>query len=172
VPDSTFPFHILIDASGTIIGVVLGQWEEKNPYSIYYINKILTHAELNYMVSEKEFLVVVHATNKFWHYIVGYQVFVHTYHSAIKYLMNTIVTNGRVTRWFLLLQEFDITIVDKPGKDNVVADFLSRLTNNGDDAPIEDYFPDEHFLAIYTHSSWYAVIVNYIAMRKLPHHLS
>jgi hypothetical protein len=60
--------------------------------------------------------------------------------------MNKPVTNGRVTRWFLLLQEFNITIVDKPGKDNVIADFLSRLTNNGDNSPVEDSFPDEHFL--------------------------
>jgi hypothetical protein len=50
--------------------------------------------------------------------------------------MNKYVTNGRVTRWLLLLQEFDIIVVDKPGKDNVVADFLSRLTNNSDDSPM------------------------------------
>ena len=42
--------------------------------------------------------------------------------------MNKPITNGRITRWLLLLQEFDVTIVDKIGKDNVVAYFLSRLT--------------------------------------------
>jgi len=30
-------------------------------------------------------------------------------------------------RWLLLLQQFDLTIGDKPGKENIVADFLSRL---------------------------------------------
>jgi hypothetical protein len=39
--------------------------------------------------------------------------------------MNKPITNARVTRWMLLLQEFDITIVDRPGKENVVVDFLS-----------------------------------------------
>jgi hypothetical protein len=48
------------------------------------------------------------------------------------------VTNARVTRWLLLLQEFDITIVDRPGKENVVFDFLSRLTPN--DNTVTHYF--------------------------------
>ena len=73
---------------------------------------------------------MVHAINKFRHYITDYPTFVHTDHSAIRYLMNKPIAPRRITRWLLLLQEFDITIVDKPGKDNVVADFLSRLNTN------------------------------------------
>ena len=56
---------------------------------------------------------------------MGYEVFIHTDHSAIKFLMNKPVTNGRVTRWLLLLQEFNIIVLDRPGKDNVVVDFIS-----------------------------------------------
>lgn len=40
--------------------------------------------------------------------------------------MNKPIAGGILVRW-LLLQEFDITIVGKPGKANVVVDFLSRL---------------------------------------------
>ena len=80
-----------------VVGVVLGQLEEKKPYAIYYIKKNLNPTELNYTVTEKEFLAVVHAINKFQHYIIGYQVFVHTDHAKIRFLMNKPVTNGRVT---------------------------------------------------------------------------
>jgi hypothetical protein len=45
--------------------------------------------------------------------------------------MNNPITNGRVTRWLILLQIFKITILDKPGKENVIVDFLSCLTNEG-----------------------------------------
>jgi hypothetical protein len=86
--------------------------------------------------------------------------------------MNEYVTDGRVTRWLLLLQEFDITTVDKPGKDNIVADFLSRLTNNSDDSHVEDSFPDDHLFVVSTHSPWYANIANYLIARKIPPHLS
>eukprot|EP00253_Pinus_taeda_P008259 PITA_08259 len=131
----------------------------------------MTPAELNYTVTEKEFLAVIHAINKFRHYITGYTTFVHTDHSAIKYLMNKSITNARVTRWLLLLQEFDITIVDRPGKENVVADFLSRLKTN-ENVPVDDSFPDEYLFAVSAHSPWYADIANYLVAGKLPSHLS
>ena len=63
----------------------------------------MTPAELNYTVTEKEMLVVVHAVNKFRHYITGYEIFVHIDHSALQYLMNKSITNGRITRWLLLM---------------------------------------------------------------------
>jgi hypothetical protein len=102
-PNWTLPFHIFTDASDTAIGGVLGQKEDQQSYAIYFISKNLSSAELNYTVTEKEFLAVVHAINKFRHYIIGYEVFVHTDHSAIRFLMNKPITNGRVTRWILLL---------------------------------------------------------------------
>ena len=61
-------------------------------------------------------LVVVHAVDKFRHYIIGYQVFIHTDHSTIKYLMNKPITNGIITRWLLLMQEFNIAVQDRQAK--------------------------------------------------------
>jgi len=52
---------------------------------------------------------------------------VHIDHVEIKYLMNKADVNARIIRWWLLLQQFDLNIVDKPSKENVVADFLSRM---------------------------------------------
>ena len=72
-PNWTFPFHISTDASDTAIGASLGQKEHTMTYAIYFISKNLTPAELNYKVTEKEMLAVVHAVNKFRHYIAGYK---------------------------------------------------------------------------------------------------
>eukprot|EP00253_Pinus_taeda_P007729 PITA_07729 len=93
-PDWALPFHISSNASDTAIGAVLGQEKNSLPYAIYFISKNMTPAELNYTVTEKEFLAVIYAINKFRHYITGYTTFVHTDHSAIKYLMNKSVTNA------------------------------------------------------------------------------
>jgi hypothetical protein len=122
-PNWSLPFHIYTDALDTALGEVLGKRENQIPYAIYFVSKNLSPAKVNYTVTEKELLAVVHAINKFRHYIIGYQAFVHTDHSTIKFLMNKPVTNPRVTRWLLLLQEFNINIIDRPGKDNLVADF-------------------------------------------------
>eukprot|EP00253_Pinus_taeda_P021386 PITA_21386 len=169
-PNWKLPFHISTDAPDTALGAVLGQ-KDLVPYAIYYTSKNLTPTELNYTVTEKEFLAVVHAINKFRHYITGYENFVHTDHSAIRYLMKKPITNGRVTRWLLLLQEFNITVLDRPGKQNTVADFLSRIQNTKEDSPIEDKFPDEYLFAVTTKTPWYADIDNYLVTGKPPPHL-
>jgi hypothetical protein len=117
-PYWTLPFHISIDASDSTIGVVLGKKENQRTYAIYFVSKKLTLVELNYTITEKEFMEVIYAINKFRHYITGYEVFVHTDHSAIRYLMNKPITNGRIMRWLLLLHEFNITILDRLGREN------------------------------------------------------
>lgn len=132
----------------------------------------MSPTKLNYTVTKKEFLAIIFSINKFRHYITGYEFFVHIDHSAIRYMMNKPLTIGRVTRPLLLLQEFNITIFDRPGKQNVVADYLSRLNNPGEAIPIDHDFPNEHILAMSTKSPWFANIANYLVTRKLPPHLS
>ena len=124
-------------------------------------------------MTKKELLVVVYALNKFWHYITGYSIFFYTDHATIKYLMNKPAITGRLARWLLLLQEFDITIVDKPGKANVVADYLSRIHHNDTDTTlVDDAFLDEHLFHIVVQTPWYVDISNYIVANKTPAHFS
>ncbi|KAH9329223.1 hypothetical protein KI387_001331, partial [Taxus chinensis] len=91
-----------------------------------------------------------------------YPIFIHNDHATIKYLINKLVVSNRIIRWLLLLQEFDVTIVDKLGKDNVVVDFLSRMENNNEEQVVDDSFPDEHLFSISTRTPWYADIANYL----------
>ena len=60
-PNWVLPFHIYTDALNKAIGASLGQIDEHLPYAIYFIRKNLSKVELNYMVTEKELLVVVHS---------------------------------------------------------------------------------------------------------------
>ena len=86
--------------------------------------------------------------------------------------MNKPITNGRVTQWLLLLQEFNITIIDRPGKENLVAYFLSHIQHEDSTKPVEDTFPDEHLFVVSIQTPWFADIANYLATQKLPNHLS
>ena len=86
--------------------------------------------------------------------------------------MNKLITNGRVTWWLLLLQEFNITVVDWPGRENLVTDFLSRIQHDDGAKPIDDTFPNEHLFVVSVQTPWFANIANYLATGKLPNHLS
>ena len=72
----------------------------------------------------------------------------------------------------LIITGIDISIIDKPGKENVVADFLSPFTNSDDNFPVEDSFLDEHLFAVSAHSPWYANVVNYLVAGRLLEHMS
>ncbi|GKC91332.1 reverse transcriptase domain-containing protein, partial [Tanacetum coccineum] len=81
---------------------------------------------------------------KFRPYLVLSKSIVYTDHSALKYLMNKQDAKPRLLRWVLLLQEFDITILDKKGSENLAADHLSRLENPHKDV-LENKDINEHF---------------------------
>ena len=68
--DWNLPFEIMCDASDYAIGAVLGQRVDKKLNVIHYSSKTLDSDQRNYDTTEKEFLAVVFACDKFRSYIV------------------------------------------------------------------------------------------------------
>ncbi|RVW18547.1 Retrovirus-related Pol polyprotein from transposon 297 [Vitis vinifera] len=143
--------------------------EDGKPYVIYYASKTLNEAQRNYTTIEKELLAVVFALDKFRAYLVGSFIIVFTDHSALKYLLTKQDAKARLIRWILLLQEFDLQIIDKKGVENVVADHLSRLAiaHNSHALPINDDFPEESLMFL-VKTPWYAHIANYLVTGEIP----
>src|SRR4051812_3291918 len=171
-PDCNLPFEIMCDASDFAVGAVLGHRIDKKLNVIHYASKTLDAAQRNYATTEKEYLAVVFTCDKFRPYIVDSKVTIHTDHAAIKYLMNKKDAKPRLIRWVLLLQQFDLHIVDRKGAENHVADNLSRLGNIVDDPiHVNDSFPNEQLAAIKVTSRdcpWYADYANFIVSKYLP----
>jgi hypothetical protein len=139
----------MCDASDFDVGAVLGQRVDKNLNVIHYASKTLDAAQNNYATTEKEFLDIVFACDKFRPYIADSKVTIHTNHAAIRYLMAKKDAKPKLVRWVLLLQEFDLHIVDKKCAKNLVVDNLSRLENiSFDPIPVNDSFPNEQLAAI------------------------
>ncbi|CAA7059841.1 unnamed protein product [Microthlaspi erraticum] len=177
----------MCDASDYAVGAVLGQKIDKKLNVIYYASKTMDDAQCKYATTEKELLAIVFAFEKFRSYIVGSKVIVHTDHAALRHIFAKKDTKPRLLRWILLLQEFDIEVVDKKGVENGVADHLSRMRVE-DIVPINDSMPEEQLMAIMIlkesfdekvrleevkalrdeNLPWYADIVNFMVSGEVP----
>ena len=136
---------------------------------IYYASKTLDFAQSNYTTTKKEFLVVVFALDKFRSYILESPIIIFADHTTLKYRLSKQDTKPCLIRWILHCQEFNLTIKDKKGVENVVADHLSRLVlgTSYDGLLIGDPFPDEQLFAL-IHCPWYTDIVNYLVTGQIP----
>ena len=127
-PNFSQPFLLETDASGKGVGAVLSQRQEDcSIRPIAYASRTLQKHEANYGISELEALAVVWAVKHFRVYLYGHHCTVFTDHSALKSLLNTPHPYGRLARWGLALQEMDLDIQYRPGKQNTNADTLSRM---------------------------------------------
>jgi hypothetical protein len=139
------PFILRVDASGRAVGAALEQFAEdtmerptlenqkgKKTIPVAFCSRKLTTSQVSgWTAREKETYAVVLALQK-WASWIGLQpVLVLTDHKSLESWATEILDTpsgpaGRRARWHELLSKFDVTVAYIPGKDNVVADALSR----------------------------------------------
>lgn len=85
--------------------------------------------EKNYSTIEKETLALVLALNHFDVYLCTtcVPISVFTDHNPLVFINRMKNKNQKILRWGLTLQEYNMTINHIRGKENVVADALSRV---------------------------------------------
>lgn len=125
-PDFTVPFQVQTDASGYGLGAVLYQLIGEEERVIAFASRSLTSSERKFTATERECLAVLWAIEKWRPYLEGYHFTVHTDHSCLLWLHKLKDPQGRLGRWVLRLQQYDYNVIHRKGKDNTVADFLSR----------------------------------------------
>lgn len=117
------------DASDYAIGSVISQLDEKGRLRpVQFYSRKLLPAERNYSTPDKELLAIVATLKKFRHYLQGtkYPVIVKSDHQNLKTFTTTKILNARQARWAEELSSYDFVIEHVKGKENVVADALSR----------------------------------------------
>ncbi|KAF8048148.1 hypothetical protein N665_2640s0001 [Sinapis alba] len=122
LPDFLKTFEIECDASGVGIGAVMMQ-EKRH---IAYFSEKLGGATMNYPTYDKELYALVRALQVWQHYLWPKEFVIHTDHESLKHLKGQQKLNKRHARWVEFIETFLYVIHYKQGKDNVVADALSR----------------------------------------------
>lgn len=122
LPDCRQPFEVHTDASDFAIGGVLMQ--EGHP--IAYESRKLNDTERRYTVQEKEMTAIVHCLRTWRHYLLGSKFVVRTDNVATSYFQTQKKLSPKQARWQDFLAEFDMELQYKPGRENHVADALSR----------------------------------------------
>jgi hypothetical protein len=122
LPNFSKTFEIECDASDVGIGAVLMQ--EGRP--IAYFSEKLSGAALNYPTYDKELYALVRALETWQHYLWPKEFVIHTDHESLKHVKGQHKLNKRHARWVEFIETFPYVIRYKQGKENVVADALSR----------------------------------------------
>ena len=105
-----------IDASNFAVGCVLAQpGEHSMDFPVSYASRQLNSVEKNYTTTKREGLSMIYAVKKYRHYLLANKFVFFTDHQALLYLVNKPCNMGRIVQWFLILLEFDFTVVVKKG---------------------------------------------------------
>ncbi|KAK1609365.1 hypothetical protein QYE76_033038 [Lolium multiflorum] len=124
LPDFNKQFEIECDASGIGIGGVLMQ--EGRP--IAYFSEKLSGAKLNDPIYDNELYALIRVLEVWQHYLWPKEFIIHSDHEALKYLKAQSTLHRHLANWVEFFESFPYIIKHKKGKDNIVADALSRKT--------------------------------------------
>ena len=122
IPDFSKPFVLECDASGTGLGAVLTQ--EGRPLA--FTSKQLCDRNLGKSTYEKEMMAILHAVDTWRPYLIGRHFKIKTDHHSLKYFLEQRLSSSEQQKWVTKMLGYDYEIIYKKGKDNVVADALSR----------------------------------------------
>ena len=123
LPNFDIPFVVETDASGTGAGAVLSQ----NGHPIAFFSKEFCpklRASSTYI---REHVAITTAVKKWRHYLLGHPFVILTDHQSLRDLMTQAVQTPEQHRYLIQLLGFEYTIQYRPGRENGVADALSRV---------------------------------------------
>ena len=145
-PDFNKPFLLETDASGKGLGAVLSQKQtDGRYYPIAYASRIMNDTEQRYHSNKQEFLALKWAvTEQFHEYLSPYgknrnEFVVRTDNNPLTYIFSSTNLDAAGQRWVAQLASYNFSLEYQKGKDNTVADFLSRLEETLPKEEVQDY---------------------------------
>ena len=128
-PDYTRNFKLYTDASESGLGAVLTQVsKDKKERPVAYASRTLSKSERNYDAHKLEFLALKWSiTDRFHEYLYGGTFDVYTDNNPLTYILTSAKLDAIGQRWVASLGPYNFSLHYNPGRQNTVADSLSRI---------------------------------------------
>ena len=145
-PDFNKPFLLETDASGRGLGAVLSQKQADGRYHlIAYASRVMNETEQRYHSNKQEFLALKWAvTEQFHEYLSPYEknrneFVVCTDNNPLTYSFSSANLDAAGQQWVAHLTSYNFSLEYQKGKDNTVADFLSRMNEHLPEEEVQEY---------------------------------
>jgi len=123
---SQLPKYLLCDARADGLGSWIGQGELGSIRPCRFHSRKFSPAQLKYPTYQKELLAIVYSLKFFEAQLQDYIFTVLTDHQPLLSFLRPRQTSQKLAQWQAYMQEFNLVIEHTAGKENLLADALSR----------------------------------------------
>jgi len=120
---------VLFQLPNTPAGTSLTTKTRKEMKIIMFLSKRLIAVETRYSTTEREALAILRCLEEVRWLVLGspYPTKVYTDYKALLGLLRKDDPHGRIVRWQIRLAEYDVQYIHIAGKENALADGMSRM---------------------------------------------
>ena len=145
-PDFDKPFLLETDTSRKGLGAVLSQKQADGQYHpIAYASCVMNETVQRYHFNKQEFLALKWVvTEQFHEYLSPYgknrnKFVVHTDNNPLTYIFSSANLDAAGQHWVARLTSYNFSLEYQKGKDNTVANFLSRMNERLPEEEVQEY---------------------------------